>query len=242
MNRNDFAGLVVRKMLCLELSPFTAPVLRGGIVEYADVLDTDSLVVRAGEVGYNKDEVVPVNHVIETNGGREIGKKFDVVLSCHVIEHQPNLLGHLSWVAKHLRRNGVYMLVIPDKRYCFDHFIAESTVAQVIEASYRNGNVHTIQSLIEHRAHTTHNDPVRHWAGDHGEKSNNLVTRVRDAIDEFDYSAGGYIDVHSWYFSPDSFVETIQVTKELGFHRFEVKEVFQTEQNAIEFFVILGTK
>ena len=95
------------------------------------------------------------------------------VFSSHCIEHQPDLVRHLQEVANLLEPDGAYFLLIPNKLYCFDHFIAETSVADVMLAHHLGHRVHTLASVIEHRALTTHNDPSRHWLGDHADPTTN---------------------------------------------------------------------
>jgi len=239
LDRIEFASLLGPELKVLELSPFTAPVVAGKNVSYADILDTENLILRAEEVGLDPSRVVPVDFLIDTSGKLNLNEKFDAIVSAHVLEHQVNLIGHLQGVYEGLNDGGRYMLVLPDKRYCFDHFMSESTVAQVIEAHRKNICSHMLQSVIEHKALTTHNDAVRHWRGDHGDIEFEQSVRVELAIREFDESLGSYIDVHAWYFTPDSFVNLIRVTNNLGLHGFRVEKIFHTAENDLEFFTIL---
>ena len=71
-------------------------------------------------------------------------------------------------------------------------------------AWHERRHVHALRSLIEHRALTTHNDGLRHWRGDHGTPSENVGSRFRKAVQEFEGAGLKYIDVHAWYFTPDS--------------------------------------
>lgn len=239
MDRVEFASLLSPELKVFELSPFTAPVVAGKNVSYADILDTKKLIARAEEIGLDPSLVVPVDFLIDTTGKLNLNEKFDAIVSAHVLEQQVNLIRHLEGVYEALNDGGRYMLVLPDKRYCFDHFMSESTVAQVIEAHRKNISSHTLQSVIEHKALTTHNDAVRHWRGDHGDIEFELATRVDLAVSEFDGASGGYIDVHAWYFTPDSLASIIRVTFELGLHSFRVERIFSTVENDLEFFMIL---
>ena len=63
---------------------------------------------------------------------------------------------------------GCYVIIIPDKRYCFDHFINETTIADVVNMNVNKVKNHSVKSVIEHRGLTCHNDSVRHWNNDHG--------------------------------------------------------------------------
>ena len=71
-------------------------------------------------------------------------------LSCHSIEHQLNFIQHLQDVSELLNDNGYYVIILPDKRYCFDHFIKESTIADIICQYTDKPKLHSIKSIIEH--------------------------------------------------------------------------------------------
>lgn len=239
-NRNEFAAWFSKHSKILEISPFTAPFAEGLNVEYADVLSRDELVIRAKSQGLDAQAVPKINYVIEPNLlSKSIQKTFDLVVSSHVVEHQPNLLVHLREVGKLLNPGGNYVVVIPDKRYCFDHFMAESNVAEVVWADSENRSVHTLRSVIEHEALTTHNFPSRHWEKDHGSnKPDN--SKIQEAINKFVKSKGEYIDVHAWYFTPDSFRDILTSTFELGLQPFEIKHLYPTFRNNLEFYAVLS--
>ncbi|PBC24300.1 MULTISPECIES: methyltransferase domain-containing protein [unclassified Mesorhizobium] len=243
-SRNELAALVGRKST-LELGPFTNPTLRGRNIKYFDVMDKHGLIKRADAIGYAYSSPVDI-HYVSSNGDLSIvDEKFDFCLSGHCIEHQPDLIYHLNQVARILVPTGRYLLIIPDKRYCFDHFIPESSIADFIGA--RGNKVHTATSVIEHIALTTHNDAARHWAGDHGvAKFRQDMTTVSQAMSGYDNSGGAYIDVHAWQFTPQSFRSGIEVLANLGLIGLDVEQVYATPHNTFEFCAILkrrlGTK
>ena len=238
-SRLEFAQQFPVNKSVLEISPFTSPFFIGPNVEYADVLDQDALRHRALSLSLDPDDIPKISYVISpTSPSSTVGKKFDIIASSHVIEHQPNLLGHLREISMLLKQFGQYALVIPDKRYCFDHFISETTVAQLLQADLENRSTHSLSSVIEHAALTTHNDPARHWAGDHGDPVV-VLDKVKKATQEYQDADGDYIDVHSCYFSPDSFVNLIDLTRDLSFHNFRVQAIYPTERNNLEFYVVL---
>jgi SAM-dependent methyltransferase len=221
----------------LEIGPFCRPLKRGSKVEYLDVLDADQLRVRAGQTG-NATAGVPA--VIHHVGDLDIvDRTYDAVLSSHAIEHQPDLVRHFQQVERILNPGGGYFLIIPDKRFCFDHFIAESTIADVLQAHEEQRRVHTLKSVIEHRALTVHNDHRRHWAGDHGNPERNRAARVQAALDEHAVAAGGYVDVHAWYFVPPSFRLIVNTLRELGLIGLEIAGLYHTARDRNEFCAIL---
>jgi SAM-dependent methyltransferase len=221
----------------LEIGPFCRPLKRGPKVEYLDVLDAAQLRARAGQTGGDPAGVPDVIHHV---GDLDIvDRTYDAILSSHAIEHQPDLVRHLQQVERILNPGGGYFLIIPDKRYCFDHFIAESTIADVLQAHREQRRTHTLKSVIEHRALTVHNDHLRHWQGDHGNPERNRAARVRAALDEYEAAAGGYIDVHAWYFTPPAFRSIVATLRELGLIGLEIAGIYHPARDRNEFCAIL---
>lgn len=222
----------------LEIGPFCSPVMRGDHVRYLDILDADQLRARAAELGM---DVAGCPQRIHHVGGIEnVDETFDGVISCHSIEHQPDLIRHFEGVARILRpQGGRYHLIIPDKRYCFDHFLPESTVADVIEAHTEKRAVHTLKSVIEHKALTTHNDSIAHWQGRHGERyRQDQPDRIREAM-EVHRGNSGYLDVHAWYFTPTNFWDITSALHAASLTRLKPVEIYATGRNALEFFAVL---
>jgi hypothetical protein len=165
---------------------------------------------------------------------------FDVIVSSHSIEHQPDFIGHLTQVENRLIAEGRYFIIVPDKRYCFDKFIAESTAADIMLAHRETRHQHNIKSVIEHGALTTHNDSFKHWQDRTVNTWLNLDhTRIKEQIDSFNQSDGTNIDVHAWYFTPDSFLEIINLLNSLNLISLKVERLYRTRYGSNEFWVIL---
>lgn len=221
----------------LEIGPFWNPLKRGPNVEYLDVLDVQQLRERAERTGGNPAGVP--EHIHHIGGLDAVDRRYDAVLSSHAIEHQPDLVRHLQQVERILNPGGGYFLIVPDKRYCFDHFIAESTIAEVLQAYHEARTTHTLRSVIEHRALTVHNSAPRHWEGDHGVPERNRVERIRVAIEEYEVAAGDYIDVHAWYFMPPTFRSIVGTLNELGLIGLEIAGIYHPAYGRNEFCAIL---
>lgn len=182
---------------------------------------------------------IPYIHFVTKNIG-EINEKFDLVVSSHLIEHQTNFIKHLQDIEKILNNDGYYLLIIPDKRYCFDHYIETTSLAEILNSYFLDNKLHTMKSVIEHRCYTTHNDCVKHWNGEHG--TLNIDTqKINLAIKEYENSIKNniYIDVHSLQFTPQTFKEIIQKLKELTLINLVVHKLYCTLKNNIEFIVVL---
>ncbi len=221
----------------LEIGPFCNPVMHGPHIRYLDMLDADQLRARATELGL--DPAGCPEHIHHVGGIETVDAMFDGVISCHSVEHQPDLIHHFEGVARILRPGGGrYHLIIPDKRYCFDHFIAESTVADVVQAHEERRTRHTLKSVIEHWTLVTHNDAVAHWRGEHGARIVEHPRRLRDAIGVY-RGTEDYIDVHAWYFTPTSFWDVTSTLHAAGLSPLRPVEIHATGHNTPEFFAVL---
>jgi len=235
--RENLVSFIEDDASVLEIGPYNRPLKRGPRVDYLDVLDAEQLRARARDHGLDPDGVPDVIHHI---GELEsVDRHYDAVLSRHAIEHQPDLVHHLRQIERILAPGGGYFLIIPDKRYCFDHFIAESTIADVLQAHHERRRSHTLKSVIEHRALTVHNEHKRHWLGEHGNRLRNRTARVEAALREYEAANGAYIDVHAWYFTPDAFGSIITTLHELGLIGLELAGLYDPARDRNEFCAIL---
>lgn len=239
-SRLSFTSSIPPDISILEIGPFYNPVCVGSKVEYFDILSQNDLKTRAKEIDDKVDltQIPFINYVSSTGDLDIIKKRFDAVISCHAIEHQLDLIGHFQSVSKLLEAGGNYYLIVPDKRYCFDHYMAESTIAEVIGFFHEKKYKHSLKSVIEHRALTTHNFAEKHWMGNHGSVEN-VASIISMAIKEFDEAKDGSLDVHGWYFTPDSFLNIVNLLKKLKYINFSVKELVPTQYENFEFYVVL---
>jgi len=241
LNRQDLTKCIGSEKRCLEIGPFDCPVLTGENVKYFDVLGQEGLKERAMKIGRTQCiKNIPYIHYVSNKADLSIiNDTFDVVLSCHSIEHQLDFIGHLNDVSKILRPNGVYIIICPDKRYCFDHFIKETTIADIILMNENKSATHSIKSVIEHRALTCHNDSMRHWNNDHGKQTiDEKESSLLDAINEYK-SSDEYIDVHSLQFTPSSFEKNVNLLCQNHFTDLAVHRVYNTRFGSNEFYAVL---
>lgn len=225
----------------LEIGPFDTPLLTGPGVAYFDVLDQEGLRRRAAEHGRNPDGVPPIHHVSPTGDLDSISARFDAIFSSHNIEHQPDLIGHLAKAGERLEPGGRYWMIVPDKRYCFDHYSPETTLGEVIQAHREGRTTHSAAAILLHSM-LTHNDSLRHWIGLHGPRPR-LPEReedVRRTFEEIERAGQGeYVDVHAWQLTPRLLFDLIGDLRRLRLTDFEVERVHDTAFGAIEFFAVL---
>ncbi|MEO7103898.1 MAG: methyltransferase domain-containing protein [Gemmatimonadaceae bacterium] len=240
VGRHDFVALLAGIASILEIGPLANPAVRGANVKYFDVLPTDALKRKARDYGLDATQCPPIDFVSETGGLAVVTELFDAVISCHAVEHHPDLIQHLVGVARILKPHGRYYLAIPDKRFCFDHYVAESTIADVLDASVREVRVHDLSSVIRNFALTTHNDSRRHWEGDHGCPAYKTApTRIREALTVYLSHPDRYIDSNAWQFTPFSFREILETLSWLDVAPFRILRIYPTVWGSNEFYVVL---
>ena len=242
-SRHDLISYISEEQICLEIGPFDCPVLKGKNIKYFDILNKEELTARALSINRidNLNNIPYINYTNNVGDISVINDKFDIVLSCHSIEHQLDFIEHLNNVSKMLSSNGFYIIICPDKNYCFDHFIKETTIADIILMNEQKLKKHSIKSVIEHRVLTCHNDCIRHWNNDHGNQTiyDNDVSLL-NAINE--YKNTEYIDVHSLQFTPSSFEKIINLLSKNNFIDLEIHRIYKTIHGSNEFYIILQKK
>ena len=227
----------------LEIGPAVRPCLTGANVHYFDIADREGLLKRASAEGYSPATCPEkIDYVSPTGDLSIVSDRFDKIFSSHCIEHQPDLVKHLADVSLLLKPNGRYFLLIPDKRYCFDALLPPSTFDQVKAAHAERRKTHPLATVVEHYTSTTHNDPARHWSGDNidHDDTRSREERTATAIDVYEKAAGGYVDVHAWQFTPDSFLAIVNDAFEAyPAIELEVEVVYHTMFGLNEFGAVL---
>jgi hypothetical protein len=247
-NRGDFVALIPAALPILEIGPFFTPAFRrpGANVYYLDCLSTGALKIRAAAIdGASVDSIPEIDYVWSGQHYADlVGRKFSVIFSSHNIEHQPCLVSHLRELESVLEEDGAVFLVIPDKRYCFDHFFPEASLPEIAEAWLTGRTRHRPKDVLEHHFYFAHNDPIRHWRGDHG--ANPALSplgsgRNKAFLGELEKlrSSDEYMDVHAWKFTPVGFRMRIEDLHNLKLTRLRVAKVYPTVRNSNEFYAVL---
>lgn len=131
---------------------------------------------------------------------------FDIFLASHVIEHTPDLIAFLDSAAALLSPDGVVVLVIPDKRYCFDYFQSLTMTGELLDAHIQHRVRHTRRLAFDHFAYAATDGGTEAWA-QHPIQGIRLIHGLEDALQAFrmfDHTVG-YEDLHAWRFVPSSF-------------------------------------
>lgn len=205
-SKQDFLSLLKGKQNLLEIGVFDNPTLdfiadseESVTIHYADFLSRDELIARAGDVGRNPQSVPEIKWVL-SDGYDQIDVLYDAVVSHHCVEHQPDLIAHLLNITSILRPGGWYFFSVPHKYRCFDFFIPESTIVDVVSAHYLEYKKPSFKSILEHRVFTSHT--YQDGINPYNSLQPSVKKRIEWAFDEF--SSNEYVDVHCWQFTPDS--------------------------------------
>jgi 2-polyprenyl-3-methyl-5-hydroxy-6-metoxy-1,4-benzoquinol methylase len=225
----------------LEIGPFCNPTLKSKNVKYFDVLSTEDLKKRALLHDLDPSNIKNIDYVSKHGDLNVIDQKFDVVFSSHNLEHHPDLINHLNQVSERLKDNGSYAMIVPNAKYCFDADLPLSKISDIIDAHFDKRKYHTLGSVIEHRALTTHNNPAQHWSSQ-GEKKYYKpldLNRIELALREYNEANGAYIDVHAWQFDPKSLSDILNTLIKLKFVNFKKVYCFGPIYGSNEFNLLL---
>ncbi len=235
----------------LEIAPLDNPIASKdhSDVHYVDIVDTAALRRKYGDdPNVGTDEIAEVDFALQDPDGRirslpETLRKdalYDWVVASHVIEHTPDLIGWLAEVAEVMVDDGLFLLMIPDRRYTFDVLRPQTTVGQILQAHTAADTVPSERAVYDHiRSFVSVTAPDL-WASSAArdyprqftlEEAAELRRRVLET--------GEYSDSHVWMFTPTVFVEQIVDLCQLGLCDFTIERIVPTAFNELEFSAVL---
>jgi hypothetical protein len=228
------AGIDFSTVETLEIGPLYRPfVLKSeGKVIYVDHADTRTLREK-----YKDDPKFDVADIVDVDavwGAQTLsdcigeGRRVDLVIASHVIEHVPDLIAWLNELRSVLKPEGEIRLVVPDKRYTFDYARRTTVLPDILDAYLRKARSPLPRCILDHVLNVRVVDTGAAWAGPLDESSlanihpfELAVHAAQDAL-----TTGSYHDVHCWVFTPLSFAQLMRQCAEQGLidlacHRFE---------------------
>jgi len=230
----------------LEVGPSLAPVTpkkEGFDVESIDHASQEDLIRKyESHGGVDTSGIEPVDYIWKGESYRELtgkSKHYDWAIASHVIEHAPDLIDFINGCDEVLKDGGVFSLVIPDKRYCFDHFRPISGLGRVIDCHLNKNTVHSTGVVVEYYLNVVARGGAIAWGKGH-QGEYNFVHGLKDASDALNKveDRSSYADFHSWCFVPSSFRLIIEDLNALGL--IKLKEVGFHETEGCEFYITLG--
>lgn len=211
MVREEFIAQIVKpEMVGLEVGAGYAPTfpkLQGWNVETLDHSSAEDLrqkyqgmvdISRIEEIDYISDGK-PLHEIIDHRC------HYDFIYLSHVIEHITDPISFFKSCELLLKEEGQLMLVVPDKRKCFDALQSVSTTGDLLDAYHSKATRHAPGRAFDFIANTTSLGQngiwERNWAGTFS--LNNTIDQAKD-IWERASRPGDYIDIHAWRFTPSS--------------------------------------
>ncbi len=246
MNRKEKAlRHINKKGRGIEIGPShnpLAPKKEGYKVHIIDHMSRDKLIAKYKDHHLNLENIEDVDFVWQGETYLELtgtSKHYDWIIASHVIEHAPDLICFLNDCDSILKDDGVISLVVPDKRYCFDHYRPITGISKIIDSHFSKNKIHTPGTAAEYYLNVVSKSGSIAWnsstAGEY-----KFVHSLRDALQGMKsvLNEKAYLDVHAWCFVPHSFRLIIHDLYCLGFIPFQEVGFFPTE--GCEFYVTLG--
>lgn len=229
----------------IEIGPSHRPIAsknEGYNVHVIDHMSREQLIKKYKNHGVDLDKIEEVDFVWHGESYRELTGKYkyyDWIIASHVIEHTPDLIGFLNDCDEILKDDGVISLVVPDKRYCFDHYRPITGISRIIDSHFHTSNINTPGTVAEYFLNVVSKSGKIAWDSKTiGEYSfvhsvEDTLRGMKSVMDE-----NAYMDVHSWCFVPHSFRLMIQDLFSLGL--ISAKELSFYPTTGSEFYITLG--
>ena len=219
-----------------------APKKKGYKVHIIDHMSREQLISKYKDHDVNLENIEEVDFIWQGENYSDLtgkGKFYDWIIASHVIEHTPDLIGFLKDCDTILRDDGVISLVVPDKRYCFDHYRPVSGLSKIIDSHLQKNSIHTQGTVAEYYLNVVSKAGSIAW--DSNTTGNyNCVHSLENALQGMKsvLNEKAYLDVHAWCFVPHSFRLIIHDLFHLGFVPFQEVGFFSTE--GCEFYITLS--
>lgn len=127
-----------------------APKKEGYKVHIIDHMSREQLITKYKDHHVNIENIEEVDFVWRGENYSELigkSKYYDWIIASHIIEHTPDLIGFINDCDTILKDDGVISLVIPDKRYCFDHYRPITGISKIIDSHFQKNKIHTAGTI-----------------------------------------------------------------------------------------------
>jgi hypothetical protein len=246
MNREEKILRHISKDGCgVEIGPSHSPIApkrKGYNVHIIDHMSREQLITKYKNHGVRLNSIEEVDFVWHGENYSDLTGKtkyYDWLIASHVIEHTPDLIGFLKDCGTILKNDGVISLVVPDKRYCFDHFRPITGLSKVIDNHFQLNNIHTPGTVAEYYLNVVKKDGNIGWDATSSGKYS-FVHSLEDALQGMTSVLDDkkFLDVHAWCFVPHSFRLIIHDLFNLGLIPF--KEMDFSPTIGCEFYMTLS--
>lgn len=238
-SRADFLALIPAAASVVEICPGFTPTLKGQGIKYYDTEDRASLVEQATLLHVQTSTIQEIDYVSGADDMSIVEGKYDVLLSVNDLGRHPNLIVHLQQCESLLAPGGMMFCVVPDKRYSYDYFTPETSLAVLLARYHENDNTHHLEHSLALGV-ATHYNGRSHWAGRHGNRETNLEARVNAILSGETEVAARH--VNSSYFTPAGFRDILCSLQKLKLTRLAVERLYPPVYGNNEFYVVLSAQ
>jgi len=229
----------------LEIGPSFNPLLRkadGYDIEIVDHLSAEGLRQKYKDANVDLGLIEEVDHV--SDGGAIsalVGKPhaFDFCIALHVVEHTVDLVEFLLDCQTLLKRDGLLVLAVPDKRFSFDVLRSTSTTGDVLQAHLEGRKHHPLGKMFDEFAYNSLRSGLPAWDRSHAGELEFFRT-LEDAKSIFSHVQNDpkFIDIHAWQFTPSSLRLIVHDLNQFGFIKLKEKDFLDVGQS--EFYMTLS--
>jgi hypothetical protein len=217
-------------------------------VDYVDVLDREGLLEHyATDDSVVLDDIPEIDYpLIQPDGtalgladAARAGAPYDWVVASHVIEHVPDVIGWLDEVGQLASDDARLVLVVPDRRYCFDVIRQPTSVGQMIQAHLDGDSRPSARAVYDYFSGAVAYDIKELWRGVPSTYADRVYS-LAAADEKLEESLRGtYVDAHVWLWTPQSFLEQMHELRVTGRSSWLVERMLPTEAHGLEFCVVL---
>lgn len=247
MQREDFiAANVTKDMAGLEIGPGYAPSFpkaQGWNVETLDHTTAEGL--RAKYAGVT--DIGAIEHIDYVSDGRAVDKiiprrgVYDFIYASHVIEHIPDPIRFFQGCEALLKPEGRLLLVVPDKRRCFDALRSLTATGDLLAPYYSEAQRHAPGNAFDFYANVASLDGNGIWeSGWRG--TLDFYQPIDRALELFRMAerSGDYADIHAWRFTPSSFRLILKDLADIGMTKLREMSTVATER--FEFYFVASAQ
>jgi len=241
--RNYIREIITKSQTGIEFGPSYSPILpkRDGyktlVIDHAD---QETLREKYRPHGVNIDLIETVDAI--DDGGEltllsEDRRGFDFIVASHVFEHLTDPVLFLQRCERALKYDGKLILLVPDRRFCFDYLRPVSTCGHMLRAYLSGQKRHDAGALYDHSAYYALRNGAFAW-GDPGNGEfvfqGNPAAGYAAAV----HNSEDYVDCHAWVFTPSSFRLILHDLRSIGL--ISMREAFFEGPFGCEFMAILS--
>ncbi len=143
----------------IEIGPSHNPIAAkkdGYKTHIIDHMSREQLIVKYEDHSVNLHNIEEVDFVWKGERYSELTGKtqyYDWIIASHIIEHTPDFIGFLNDCDAILKDDGVISLVVPDKRYCFDHYRPITGISKIIDSHFQKSAIFLHKDFIRRVYH-----------------------------------------------------------------------------------------